>query len=84
MESALKELKEMQDRAEKKYMEWEDERWKREVEIEERRRREDRKHERMLFEMMCGAPQPPIYTTYSLPYTHPSTYSSQYNDNEGE
>ena len=35
MESALKELKEMQDRAEKKYMEWEDERWKREVEIEE-------------------------------------------------
>ena len=75
MQTALEQFEEMETRAEKRFREWEDERWQRENEIEERRRREDREHEfRMLQMLMHASTQPPIYAPYNSMPQQP-TYS---------
>ena len=69
--------------AEKRFREWEEEKWKRENEIEEMRRREDREHEfRMLQMLMQASNQPSLYAPYSsMPtYSCPSQPYSKEDD----
>ena len=76
IEGIMSDFRKMQEEADQKFREWEDERWKREMEVEERRRREDREHELLLMQMMvqCRAPpQPSLYPSFDFP-THHQTY----------
>ena len=76
IEGIMKDFRQMQEEADKRFQDWEDERWKREMEVEERRRREDREHELLLMQMMvqCRAPpQPSLYPSFDFP-THHQTY----------
>ena len=41
VETVIQQFSEMQGEVEERFREWEEERWKRECELEERRRRED-------------------------------------------
>ena len=63
-------IREMQTESEKRFREWEEERWKREHELEERWRREDREHERLTLQMFLWSQQP-TYSNYSHTYQHP-------------
>ena len=78
MDSALERFNEMQTAAERRFEEWEDERWKRVNGIEERWRREDREHERLLIQMMLqqrAPPQSSHFPTYNPTPHHYSSYT---------
>ena len=75
----MKDFCNMQEQADKRFREWEDERWKKELEMEERRNQEDREHECLLVQMMvqCRAPpQPSLYTPYDFPAHHQGYHCS--------
>ena len=52
MDRAIESFVTYQKDAEERFQKWEDEWWKRELELEEKRRREDREHEVTLFQML--------------------------------
>ena len=77
MENVMKQFREIQTEAEERFREWEEMRWQRECEIEEKRRKEDREHERLMLQMILQhgqqphqTSQPP-YSGYSHAYQHP-------------
>ena len=75
----MKDFCNMQEQADKQFREWKDERWKKELEMEERRHQEDREHEHLLVQMMvkCRAPpQPSLYTPYDFPAHHQGYHCS--------
>ena len=69
----IQQFREMQGEAEERFREWEEERWKGECELEERRRREDRDHERLMLQMILQHGRQTPQTSYSSfsPYQHP-------------
>ena len=54
--------------AKEKFMQNEEDRWKREVELEEKRRREDQEHEIRLFQMLGEMLQPPTASPFDYEY----------------
>ena len=57
MEKATESFLQYQQAAEERFMKWEEERWK-EMELEERQRKEDRDHEMRMFEVLGRLMQP--------------------------
>lgn len=69
MEKAIESFIKYQNEAEQRFRKWEEERWNKETELEEKRRKEDREHEVRLFEMLgqMAKPRERFTTTYSTP-----------------
>ena len=67
MEKAIEGFMKYQAEAEEKFMQNED-CWKREVELEEKRRREDQEHEIRLFQMLGEMLQPPTASPFDYKY----------------
>ena len=63
MEKSLDTLLSYQREAEERFRGYEDERWKRETELEEKRRREDQEHDMRVMGMLASMlqPRPPQY-----------------------
>ena len=72
MERAIESFVKYQSEAEEKFRKWE-ERWEKEMEIEEKRRKEDREHEMRLFQML-GQMTKPWESCYMTNYP-PSPYN---------
>ena len=68
MEKAIEGFMKYQAEAEKKFMQNEEDRWKREVELEEKRRREDQEHEIRLFQMLGEMLQLPTASPFDYEY----------------
>ena len=52
MEKAIESFTKYQRDAEERFQKWEEERWRKETELGEKHRREDREHEMRLFQML--------------------------------
>ena len=65
MENVLQQFREIQTEAKKRFQEWKEERWKRENEMEGRRRREDREHERLMMQMILQQGHSQCWATVS-------------------
>ncbi len=74
MEKAMESFMNHQTEAEQRFRKWEEERWQKEIELDEKRRQEDREHELRLFRML-GQMVNPRETTYPSPsYTYDYEY----------
>ena len=67
MEKAIEGFMKYQAEAEEKFMQNEEDHWKREVELEEKRR-EDQEHEIRLFQMLGEMLQPPTASPFDYEY----------------
>ena len=71
MDKAVESFVNYQKDAEERFKKWEDERWKKELELEEKRRREDREHEVTLFQMLGQMLKPRDRDSYNNTYSGP-------------
>uniref|UniRef100_A0A1X7SLC1 Uncharacterized protein n=1 Tax=Amphimedon queenslandica TaxID=400682 RepID=A0A1X7SLC1_AMPQE len=68
MEKAIEGFMKYQAEAEEKLMQNKDDRWKKEVELEEKKRRKDQEHEIRLFQMLGEMLQPPTASQFDYAY----------------
>ena len=72
MEKAVESFIKHQKEAEERFQRWEEERWDKETELQEKQRKEQREHEIKLFQMLGQMIKPSCPSTYHSP-------SSSYN-----
>lgn len=71
MDRAIEGFVKYQSEADEKYRKWE-ERWKKEAELDEKRRKEEREHEMRLFQMLAQMAKPNPYPSqqYNFDYEY--------------
>ena len=80
MTEALTIFTRMQEQSEKRLREWEEERWRKETELEEKRRAEERAHELQVLKLLSQ--NQPIYTNllhHNIPPSHHNILPSHQN-----
>ena len=65
MEKAIESFMMYQRDADEKYQKYEEERWQKDIELEEKRRREDREHDMRMMQMLGSMFQGGSYSNYS-------------------
>ena len=71
MDEALTAFQCMQEKAEERFRKWEEERWQRETELEERRRKEDKAHELELLKILMQSQTQSQTQSHTAHYQHP-------------
>jgi hypothetical protein len=72
MDRAIEGFVKYQSEADEKYRKWEEERWRKETELDEKRRKEEREHEMRLFQMLAQMTKPNTYPSqqYNFDYEY--------------